>query len=100
MAQMKDAEGEQLPPDNDGRETWDLGLYGDGALLLGVPLSMDVPLDNGCVFEFTSAGCLQINLRDVLQEYLDDHEILDGGDGLKKLSALLREFADKFDAVP
>ena len=95
MTMMRDTEGDNLPNDgpDGGRDCWDIGLWGDGELSLTIPMFFDTG-DGG---EYNGAGVLTVGLRDLLQEYLDNCEELDGGDGLIPLATMLREFADKYE---
>lgn len=94
MAIMTDTEGAELP--GNGRDDdvcWDINLWGDGCCLLSIPMLMDCG-DGGL---YNGAGVASVDLRDLLQEYLDDHKRLDDGDGLLPLAKMFREFADKYE---
>lgn len=92
MTQMTDTEGAAIPLDDQGCTLFDLTLWGDGYMLMGAPFFQT---DNGV---YDSPGfVLEVELKDVLQEYADDFQHLDDGDGLLPLAKMLREFADLYE---
>ena len=98
MTKMIDTEGDALPnngPDDKYDNCWDINLWGDGELSLSIPMSFDAG-DGG---NYNGAGVVTVRLRELLQEYLDDCDRLDGGEGLQPLAAMFREFADKYEAA-
>ena len=98
MTKMIDTEGDALPnngPDDKYDNCWDINLWGDGELSLSIPMSFDAG-DGG---NYNGAGVVTVGLRELLQEYLDDCDRLDGGEGLQPLAAMFREFADKYEAA-
>lgn len=105
MTTMRDSENVELPPDNDGTAVFDLSLIGNRDqkepwLGLNVPMSFRVPRGNGEDSVYSSAGVLGVDLRDVLEEYVQrDHAKEDGGNSLSVVEALLREYADKIVTV-
>jgi len=95
MTKMIDTEGDALPnngPDDKYDNCWDINLWGDGELSLSIPMFFDAGDYNG-------AGVVTVGLRELLQEYLDDCDRLDGGEGLQPLAAMFREFADKYEVA-
>ena len=98
MTKMIDAEGDALPnngPDDKCDNCWDINLWGDGELFLSIPMSFDAG-DGG---NYNGIGVVTVGLRELLQEYLDDCDGLDEGEGLQPLAAMFREFADKYEAA-
>lgn len=91
---MTDTEGEKLPSCDGDDECWDIGLWGDGELVMSIPMFLEVESGE----QYSSAGATQVNLRDILQEYLDDCNRLDGGEGLRGLAGMFRDFAFRYDA--
>lgn len=94
MVQMIDTEGADLTLDDFGKPLFDIDLWADGLMTLNVPMIFDT--DNG---EYDSDGVLQVNLRDILQEYLREAYTRDAGHGLIPLARLLREFADVYERL-
>ena len=98
MTKMIDAEGDALPnngPDDKYDNCWDINLWGDGELSLSIPMYFDAG-DGG---NYNGAGVVTVGLRELLQEYLDDCDRLDGGEGLQPLAAMFSVFADKYEAA-
>lgn len=98
MTKMIDTEGDALPnngPDDKYDNCWDINLWGDGELSLSIPMFFDAG-DGG---DYNGAGVVTVGLRELLQEYLDDCDRLDGGEGLQPLAAMFREFADKYEVA-
>ena len=98
MTMMRDTEGDALPnngPDDEHDNCWDINLWGDGELSLAIPMFFDT-WDGG---EYNGAGIVTVGLHDLLQEYLDDCDRLDSGEGLRPLAAMFREFAEKYEAA-
>lgn len=101
MANMHDTEGATLPPDNEGGTVFDLTLMGGHGeqetwLSLNIPMFFSVPCDDGEDHDYSSLGILSVDLRDVLEEYVNlDHMQEDEGKSLAPLEGLLREYADK-----
>lgn len=92
MVQFTDTEGAEIPLDDDETPLFDLTLWGDGHM------SMSVPFFETELGVYDSPGnVLEIELRDILQEYLSDYADLDDGDGLLPLAKMLREFADLYE---
>jgi len=48
---------------------------------------------------YDGEGVLTVDLKDVLQEFLEIHLEWDGGENTPNVTALLREYADKLDAT-
>lgn len=94
---LRDTEGAPLP-DDDGKG-WDLGLWGDGEMSVGIPYCIDLGEDYYAHGDHGGCHVFSVSLRDILQEYLERHEILDGKDFLLGLAGMLREFADKYEAA-
>lgn len=100
MVSMHDTEGAALPPDNDGKASFDLALMGGTCgretwVGLSIPMHFVVPYDDEDR-TYSSGGVLSVDLRDVLEEYVSlDHLIEDGGESLVIVEALFREYADK-----
>lgn len=92
MTKMTDTEGAEVPLDDDGSELFDLTLWGDGKMSMTAPW---FETDKGI---YDSPGyVLEVDLRDILQEYLRDAKQVDDGDGLLPLAKMLREFADSYE---
>lgn len=97
MTMMRESDGETLPnngPDHKHDNCWDIAMWGDGILSLTIPMFFDAG-DGGV---YSGAGAVIVELRDLLQEYLNDCDGLDNGKGLRPLAAMLREFAEKYEA--
>lgn len=98
MTMMRDTEGDTLPnngPDDKTDDCWDINLWGSGKLSMSIPMYFDA----GEGGEYSGAGVVTVGLRDLLQEYLDDCDWGDGGEGLRPLAEMLREFAEKYEAA-
>ena len=93
MTMMYDTEGDALPNNGPGYEEhdicWDISMFDEGELLLCIPMQFDA----GEGGEYNGHGVLQVALRDILKEYLDI------GGGLLPIAAMLREFAEKYEAA-
>lgn len=88
--QMLDTDGFPLPSDSDG--CWDLSLWGDGEVSLAIPKVFD--LDVGGSYD--GVGVIATNLRDLLHEYYQNHQMIDDGAGLQPLADLLAQYADLY----
>lgn len=106
MIQMFDSEGAELPTDCDGGATFEICLFGCGGndgkpwMGLDVPARFLVERNDGTDSLYDSEGLLTVDLRDVLEDYLQrEHMEDDGGVSLPVVEALLREYADKIADV-
>jgi hypothetical protein len=107
MTYLVDTEGETLPRDCDGSQTFDINLYGsdrdDGNvgslyLSLSVPMYFQVNPDEGGGI-YSSAGVLKADFKEVMEEYLEDIYAQDGGKYAKSIASYLRDYADRLDAI-
>jgi hypothetical protein len=94
MAKMIDTEGEEIPADDDGCDLFDLTLWDDGIM------SMSVPAFTTNSGEYSArGGVLDLSLRAVFEQYLACPDRVMSDDPIS-LSALLFEYAKKFEALP
>ena len=74
---------------------FDIDLWGDGVMLLSIPDDFDFGDE---YYQSNGSHVLRVYLRDILQEYLENYDGMDGDTkGLLNLSNLLREYADKYE---
>lgn len=94
MAKMTETEGEQIPKAQ-GRSLFNLTLWNDGMMSMGAPA---FATDSG---EYTArTGVLEVSLRDVFDEFLgNETNLLNIPDEPMTVAALLREYAEKFEAM-
>ena len=97
MVMMTDTEHQELP--SSGNFEWDIDLWGDGTLLLGVPNYFIAFDAHGFEKIYNSDGVLEVNLRDLLEDYLKSGGCgPDGRDNNQKIMIdTLREYADKLE---
>jgi len=93
---LNDTEGAPLPEDKTGDKSFDVGLWGDERLSLSIPWCVDLGEEYYSHGHHGGAHVLDVSLRDIFQEYLEQHNILDGKDGLLPLADLLMEYANKY----
>jgi hypothetical protein len=93
-----DTEGHQLPTD-DGRPTFGVDLVSDaqraGELYLGMSVPMYFETLDGQVYN--SAGVLTVDLRPLLESYLDNVQEYGEEESLQDFSAMLTDFAQRAD---
>ncbi len=96
MARMLDTQGAEIPSDDtDGRPLFDADLcdWADGK---GPVLTVNVPMFFETEFGvYDSAGVVSVPLKEILEEYLLDFELRDGGDSIDAFAAWLHDYADR-----
>ena len=98
MALLLDTEGAPIPSEEDGRPLFDADLFdwsdGKGPILtINIPSYFET--ENGI---YDSGGVISVPLQDVLEQYLRDFKIEDGGESIKVFISWLRNYADKLES--
>ena len=100
MTQMRETQSEELPKNEEGRMYFDAAMcdWNDGN---GPDLSINIPefFEGGDGSVYDGFGVVTVPLQDVLNDYLKELKESDGGVGVPKFPAWLRDYADRLEAA-
>lgn len=89
---MIDTEGTEIPYSDRDIEIFNLILWGDGKIAMNIPR-----FEVGGEIYNSLGNTLQVDIKDILWEYLHNAKQLDDGQGFIPLAKMLREFADAYE---